>query len=35
MTSTPLAVSYDCSPPDNASQIQKSLTKLLNGASGD
>ena len=34
MTSTPLAVSYDCSPPDNASQIQKSLTKFLNGASG-
>jgi len=34
MTSTPLAVSYDCSPPNNASQIQKSLTKFLNGASG-
>ena len=34
MTSIPLAVSYDCTPPNNASQIQKSLTKLLNGASG-
>ena len=34
MTSIPLAVSFDCTPPDNASQIQKSLTKFLNGASG-
>ena len=34
MTSTPLAVSFDCTPPENASKIQKSLTKFLNGASG-
>ena len=34
MTSIPLAVSYDCTPPQSASQIQKSLTKFLNGASG-
>ena len=34
MTSIPLAVSFDCTPPNNASQIQKSLTKFLNGASG-
>ena len=34
MTSIPLAVSFDCSPPDNASKIQDSLTKFLNGASG-
>ena len=27
MTSTPLAVSFDCTPPENASKIQKSLTK--------
>ena len=33
MTSTPLAVSFDCTPPENASKIQKSLTKFLNGAS--
>ena len=34
MTSIPLAVSYDCTPPENASKIQKSLTKFLEGASG-
>ena len=34
MTSIPLAVSFDCTPPENASKIQKSLTKFLNGASG-
>ena len=34
MTSIPLAVSFDCTPPDNASKIQDSLTKFLNGASG-
>ena len=34
MTSIPLAVSFDCTPPDNASKIQNSLTKFLNGASG-
>ena len=34
MTSIPLAVSFDCSPPNNASKIQDSLTKFLNGASG-
>ena len=34
MTTTPLAVSFDCTPPENASKIQKSLTKFLNGASG-
>ena len=32
--SVPLAVSFDCTPPDDASKIQKSLTKFLNGASG-
>ena len=32
--SVPLAVSFDCTPPNNASKIQKSLTKFLNGASG-
>ena len=26
MTSIPLAVSFDCTPPENASKIQKSLT---------
>ena len=34
MTSIPLAVSFDCTPPENASKIQKSLTKFLEGASG-
>ena len=34
MTSIPLAVSFDCTPPNNASKIQDSLTKFLNGASG-
>ena len=34
MTSIPLAVSFDCSPPNDASKIQNSLTKFLNGASG-
>ena len=34
MTSIPLAVSFDCSPPNDASKIQHSLTKFLNGASG-
>ena len=34
MTSIPLAVSFDCTPPENAAKIQKSLTKFLNGASG-
>ena len=33
-SSVPLAVSFDCTPPENASKIQKSLTKFLNGASG-
>ena len=33
MTSTPLAVSFDCTPPENAKN-SKSLTKFLNGASG-
>ena len=34
MTSVPLAVSFDCTPPNNASKIQDSLTKFLEGASG-
>tara|TARA_A100001391_G_scaffold116041_1_gene78443 strand:- start:731 stop:2629 length:1899 start_codon:yes stop_codon:yes gene_type:complete len=34
MTSIPLAVSFDCTPPQNASKIQESLTKFLEGASG-
>ena len=34
MTSIPLAVSFDCTPPNDASKIQKSLTKFLEGASG-
>ena len=34
MTSIPLAVSFDCTPPNDASKIQNSLTKFLNGASG-
>ena len=33
-SSVPLAVSFDCTPPENASKIQKSLTKFLEGASG-